>query len=220
MILFRPVGLDELVLVFRSKMRAFPPRRPEQPIFYPVLNEEYAREIAQRWNATSGAMAGFVTEFEVDDDYARSFEVHRVGSRIHEELWVPAETLPRFNEHIAGTIRLTAAFFGPEFVGVVPAAFSLRGKGAGPQLEALRGIHAYSAMDFHGEIVANAEAVFAHFPYWEQLVSRAPECAPVLVAIRQAWSGAFPGIPVGVQPRRPTVAHAPDGPEGEVERER
>lgn len=39
--LYRPVGIEELALVFDSGMRAFPPRLPEQPIFYPVTNFGY-----------------------------------------------------------------------------------------------------------------------------------------------------------------------------------
>ena len=50
MILYRPVGESELILIAESKYTAFPPRLPEQPIFYPVLNEQYAAEIAKRWN--------------------------------------------------------------------------------------------------------------------------------------------------------------------------
>lgn len=41
MILHSPVGIEELALVFDSGMRAFPPRLPEQPIFYPVTNFGY-----------------------------------------------------------------------------------------------------------------------------------------------------------------------------------
>src|SRR5437764_1880429 len=48
-ILFRPVGPKELDLIAKSGFREFPPRLPEQPIFYPVLNEEYARQIAKDW---------------------------------------------------------------------------------------------------------------------------------------------------------------------------
>lgn len=33
-------------------MRAFPSRLPEQPIFYPVLSEEYAIKIARAWSAS------------------------------------------------------------------------------------------------------------------------------------------------------------------------
>ncbi len=43
MSLSHPVDLEELLLIGDAEMRAFPPRLPEQPIFYPVLNEEYAR---------------------------------------------------------------------------------------------------------------------------------------------------------------------------------
>ena len=46
MILWRPVGMRELELIHESGMKAFPPRLPEQPIFYPVLSEGYATKIA------------------------------------------------------------------------------------------------------------------------------------------------------------------------------
>ena len=42
MYLYRPVGLNELALIYDSNMLKFPPRLPEQPIFYPVLNQDYA----------------------------------------------------------------------------------------------------------------------------------------------------------------------------------
>ena len=50
-ILFRPVGQEELELIRQSEFKAFPPRLPEQPIFYPVLSEAYATQIARDWNA-------------------------------------------------------------------------------------------------------------------------------------------------------------------------
>lgn len=200
MILYRPVGLQELLLVYRSDMRRFPPRLPEQPIFYPVLTAQYADEIARVWNATSGDMAGYVTEFELDDEYARSLQAHQVGAQVHQEFWVPAESVGEFNGHIVGQVRVIAAHFGPAFLGIIPSSFSLKGKDARAQLETLQGIHAYSAMDFHGEVTANNEVMFLHFPFWEQLTSRtAPELAPVLAAMRGVWSTAFRTIPLGVQ---------------------
>ena len=64
--LFRPVGKTELDLIEESGFTKFPPRLPEQPIFYPVLNEEYAMQIARDWNAKYNAdRIGFVTKFEV-----------------------------------------------------------------------------------------------------------------------------------------------------------
>lgn len=204
MIAYRPVGLEELLLIYRSAMSRFPPRLPEQPIFYPVLSAEYAEEIARVWNAASGSLAGYVTEFEIDDAYADSLEPHQVGARAHLEFWIPAESLSEFNDCILGQIRLIDAHFGAAFVGVVPSSFSLRGRDARAQFEALRGIHDYSMMDFHGEVTANHEAVFAHFPFWERLVAEGAVPVPagraVLDGIRQAWSAAFPSVRLGLQP--------------------
>ncbi len=112
MILFRPVGIEELRLIHASGMREFPPRLPEQPIFYPVLNEEYARQIAREWNCTSGSRTGFVMRFAIGDDFAAQYERRVVGSRIHEELWVPAEDLAELNRRIDGAIDVIAAYFG------------------------------------------------------------------------------------------------------------
>lgn len=116
--LFRPVGVNELILIKDSDMTKFPPRLPEQPIFYPVMNIEYARQIALEWNSNSfPGYAGFVTEFEVDDDYISKFEVKTVGSSIHKELWVPAEELDEFNNHIIGKIRIVEAYYGEKYTG-------------------------------------------------------------------------------------------------------
>ncbi len=89
-LLFRPVGPIELKLIEESGWHRFPPRLPEQPIFYPVLTLEYARQIARNWNVKQSG-SGFVTEFFVDRIYAKKFKVKIVGSMIHQELWVPAE---------------------------------------------------------------------------------------------------------------------------------
>ena len=106
MILYRPVGTSELKLIQESGYAAFPPRLPEQPIFYPVLNEEYACEIAEKWNAKEGDHKGYVTRFCIDDEYVSQFEIHTVGNRIHKELWIPAEELDGFNAHISGKIEI------------------------------------------------------------------------------------------------------------------
>lgn len=106
--LFRPVGQAELDLIIAADYRAYPPRLPEQPIFYPVLNEKYAREIAQKWNRRSAdsGYAGYVTTFEIDDAYISKFDVQTVGASYHQEFWVPAEELVEFNRHILGKIGI------------------------------------------------------------------------------------------------------------------
>lgn len=106
MILYRPVGTSELELIKESGYTSFPPRLSEQPIFYPVLNEEYACEIAEKWNTKTNDGKGYVTRFAVDDDYIAQFEVHTVGNHVHQELWVPADELKAFNQHIIGVIEV------------------------------------------------------------------------------------------------------------------
>ena len=107
--LYRPVGPKELALIEASGWHAFPPRRPEQPIFYPVLNEEYATQIARDWNVRESG-SGFVTRCLIDADFVRRYPVQTVGGSVHQELWVPAEELPAFNDHIVGLIEVIAAF--------------------------------------------------------------------------------------------------------------
>ena len=111
MMLYRPVGEAELKLIAESGYKAFPPRLPDQPIFYPVLNEKYASEIAGKWNAVDGNK-GFVTRFEVDDSFCSKYEVQTVGRSYHQELWVPAEELEEFNSHIIGSIEVINEFEG------------------------------------------------------------------------------------------------------------
>ena len=107
--LYRPVGPKELALVEAAGYKTFPPRLPEQPIFYPVLNEEYAIQIARDWNAKQDG-GGYVTRFEVDAEFLKRYPVQTVGATVHQELWVPAEDLSDFNHHIIGLIEVIACF--------------------------------------------------------------------------------------------------------------
>ena len=106
--LYRPVGQAEYDLIAQTGFTAYPPRLPEQPIFYPVLNERYAREIAEKWNKSypDSQYTGYVTTFEIDDGYISQFPVQTVGASYHQELWIPAEELETFNRHIIGTIAI------------------------------------------------------------------------------------------------------------------
>jgi hypothetical protein len=112
--LFRPTGPKELRLVADSGWRAWPPRLPEQPIFYPVLDEGYARKIARDWNATqeSARFRGYVTRFEVRSDFLAGREVQTVGASWAREYWIPADELPAFNEAIVGPIKVVAVYQG------------------------------------------------------------------------------------------------------------
>jgi hypothetical protein len=111
--LFRPVGPEELALVELSGHRSFPQRLEGQPIFYPVLNREYAEKIAREWNVKESG-AGFVTEFDVRADFLSEFVTQTVGDRTCQEYWIPAERLDEFNRAIVGTIRVVARFGGQD----------------------------------------------------------------------------------------------------------
>ncbi len=123
--LYRPVGPEELALVAASGWRRFPPRLPHQPIFYPVLDYEYAVEIARDWN-TKESGEGHVLRFEVSlalmsdpgvpermahlekasrlDPQSRQvrFVLATAGGRTRREYWIPAESLDELNDRIMG----------------------------------------------------------------------------------------------------------------------
>ena len=107
--LFRPVGLKELAKIEQSGWTKFPPRLPEQTIFYPVMNEDYAIQIARDWNVPASG-SGFVTKFVVRTEYLSKFEIQNVGAVFHNELWVPADELEEFNNNIVGQIEVTKEF--------------------------------------------------------------------------------------------------------------
>jgi hypothetical protein len=110
--LYRPVGAKELELIRASGFREFPPRRPGQPFFYPVLTEEYATQIARDWNTKDevSGYAGFVLRFEVRTEFLHRYAVRVAGSSAHREYWVPAEELSQFNANIVGEIEVISEF--------------------------------------------------------------------------------------------------------------
>ena len=115
--MYRPVGTKELALIEESNFTAYPPRLPDQPIFYPVLNEGYARQIAKDWNSRlNDDKVGYVTRFDVKKSVADKYQPEIVGAREHEEIWVPAGELQEFNEAIVGKIEVVAKYKKDELV--------------------------------------------------------------------------------------------------------
>lgn len=107
--LWRPTGPEELALVEASGWRAWPARLPDQPIFYPVLNEDYATRIARDWNVQRSG-AGYVTRFEVRKDFLERYDVQQVGGSTILEYWIPADDLTELNRNIVGLIEVVAQF--------------------------------------------------------------------------------------------------------------
>ncbi|MGB0432386.1 MAG: hypothetical protein ACPGLV_18065, partial [Bacteroidia bacterium] len=115
--LYRPVGYKEYTLIKASGFKAFPPRLEWQPIFYPVLNFDYAAEIAEKWNTKDefSEYVGIVTSFNIPYNYFNQFKVKNVGGSKHEELWVLSEKLTEFNDQIIGSIEIEKAYYGEQF---------------------------------------------------------------------------------------------------------
>jgi hypothetical protein len=110
--MYRPVGPKELKLLADSGFRRWPPRLPEQPIFYPVTNEQYAIEIASRWNVKDDGV-GYVTKFSMRSSFMERYPIHQVGGSYHTEWWVPAQELEQFNDQIVGLIEVIGEYRKP-----------------------------------------------------------------------------------------------------------
>jgi hypothetical protein len=129
--LYRPTGPEELRLVEESGWQSWPPRLPEQPIFYPVTNERYAREITEQWNVPERGV-GFVTKFEVRKSFMDRYEVKCVGAKYHTEWWIPDADLEELNRNIVGRIEIIGEY-RQEQVGVnstAPSDAELERRGA------------------------------------------------------------------------------------------
>ena len=107
--LYRPTGSKELKLVKKSGFKKWPPRLPEQPIFYPVTNEEYAKEIAIKWNREENKV-GYVTKFKVKKEFMDGYKIQKVGAKNHTEWWIPAEDLEELNANIVGLIEIIGEY--------------------------------------------------------------------------------------------------------------
>ncbi len=196
--LYRPVGLKEAELILDSRCTGFPPRLPDQPIFYPVLNEEYARQISRDWNTpdAGSGYAGFVTAFAVDAAYLAHFETRVVGGRMHEELWVPAEQLAEFNARLTSPVRFTEAHYGPDYRGPETPLGALSA-----QLGALHArLRAPGALP-RDVMRAHCAPVLFNVAWWEQSPAGAQgldeaEKTAALETLRTAWVEAFPSWPL------------------------
>lgn len=197
--LYRPVGLKEMALILEADSEAFPPRLPDQPIFYPVLNREYADQIASDWNTKDkvSGFAGFVTQFTLEADYLARFEEHVVGNSTHRELWVPADDLEEFNQHIQGKIVIVAAHYGNQYQGAKHWYLDLY---ADDMLILLADSAASASIDFDSEVRMNSQAIQLNFLYWVQkdYGDRLPEDQkrPILNQLADAWIKWHPTTPL------------------------
>jgi len=107
--LFRPVGPKELALIEATGWKRFPPRLPDQPIFYPVTSDSYACKIARDWNVPASG-AGYVLEFYIKESFLSKYQKQTVGGQACQEYWIPAEDLEDFNDNLKGQIYVIQSF--------------------------------------------------------------------------------------------------------------
>lgn len=107
--LYRPVNKQELNLIIESNYKMFPPRLPQQPFFYPVLNEEYATKITKEWNVPAYGI-GYVTKFKVKKIHLLKYKIHNVGGEKIDEYWIPSDELEDFNNNIVGNIEIIGEY--------------------------------------------------------------------------------------------------------------
>lgn len=163
--LYRPVGLKEMELILNADAKAFPPRLEWQPIFYPVMNFEYAAEIATQWNTIDEAsgFCGIVTVFNLSTAYLQEFEVQNVGYTHHNELWVPADQLAEFNSHIVGIIRIDAIYYGANYTGILESSAVFKHKTAKEQTAILNGLDSAGLLEV---LTQERSALIINFQYW------------------------------------------------------
>lgn len=163
--LYRPVGYKELDLILTTGCRRYPERLPTQPIFYPVLNQKYAIEIAQKWNTKdcNSNFSGYVTEFYVNEDYLTQYESHIVGKSYHKELWVPAEKLSEFNLHITTPVKISHAFYGEKYLG---KERDVEGANYIEQFVLFKNLKSYNLIDFSCMVQSKWKIVTLNYIAW------------------------------------------------------
>lgn len=185
--LYRPVGKKELELIVASGQKAYPPRLEWQPIFYPVMNYDYAAQIALDWNtkdAFSG-YCGFVTEFKMETAYIEQFDIQNVGGSMHNELWVPSEQLTNFNEQIIGHIQVSGAYYGAEYTGNVEDTQQFKDLDAKAQLEKTAQL---SIEDLTLVLEQEPSVFLINFSYWKNHLEADEVCSK----IANTWQKVFP----------------------------
>lgn len=166
--LYRPVGIKELNLILNTGCRRYPDRLPTQPIFYPVLNQAYASEIAEKWNTkdSNSGYAGYITQFYVNEEYISKYKPHHVGASKHKELWIPAELMSEFNEQIISNILINNAFYGKEYIGKIDGERNINEKNYIEQFIQMKKWMSFNPMDFSCTIQAGWKTVTLNYIAW------------------------------------------------------
>ena len=105
--LYRPVGSTELVAIQRSGNQRFPRGSSGSRTSSPCAPAPTpsASPVKRRLR-----QPGYVTRFEVRQDFLARYAVHVIDARVHEEYRIPAEDLEAFNDAIVGPIEVVSEY--------------------------------------------------------------------------------------------------------------
>jgi hypothetical protein len=185
--LFLPVGLPELEKIVQANCHAFPSPGLGRAGYYPSADFDGAEQMAAetRTEDELSGFAGFVTEFQVEDEY-----LQRLGGRHGdpEAGWrVPEEELSNFNDAIMGVILISDAFYGSRYRGMLSRTRNFTGLDALAQLNLLTAA-ATDAGLFSRLLLEDPAVVLANYAYWYQ---SQPETG-ILDVIREKWKELYP----------------------------
>ncbi|MCL2859318.1 MAG: hypothetical protein FWF46_01845 [Oscillospiraceae bacterium] len=173
--LYKPVGLFEMEKILESDGNGFPDRLPEQPIFYPVVNYSYAIQIAEKWNKDNynSGFSGYVTEFNIADEYIKNYEIHCVGDKNCKEYWIPSNQLAVFNQNITDKIKIIEAFYGEQYNGIKPSGLSsFKEEKINNQFNLLKNTLSYNPFDFSCTVFVEWELINLNLLYWSKNIDK------------------------------------------------
>jgi len=193
LILYRPLGLQELRSLYQSQLRAYPRRLLGQPNLRLVKTEASARKSAEGWSTPNGALAAFVTRCAIPERYAATFAPPTDEVRSEDELMVPTERLIEFNGKLDSPICVVAAYYGGRFTSYAPVEQSMPTASSEEQFLALAATLERSSVEALRAMATHPLATFINFYFWEShdFADRgidAPTRDGILSRLRQLWA--------------------------------
>ena len=119
MILFRPIGANELGLIAKSGFRRFRRGWPRTPPSLPWRRSTTLvawRSLSKTQDKRSG-FAGFVIRFEVANNYVERLAARASHGPADGGFQVPPGELENLNSHLVGRIEVVRRYFGERYAG-------------------------------------------------------------------------------------------------------
>lgn len=153
------------------------------------MNYDYAAQIARRWNTEDefSGNVGFVTEFELADEFISKYEVRNVGGKEHNEYWIPSEELMEMNKSIIGSIQITGSYYGSGYKGILAETVLFKNMTVEEQaLEVVK-----NSGEIIDSIATEKAVILANISYWE-LNALIPK--EIIFKVKESWVRNVPEV--------------------------